>query len=116
MINSALTPANFSVKSYKSPPTRLIWLKPLSMLPRKSIPSWISGTYLVMLDRMADTLQQRLPETSYPLKIIRTINQYVFDELNFRGNTIDYYDPRNSFLNEVLTRRVGYRLPYPWCI
>jgi regulator of sirC expression with transglutaminase-like and TPR domain len=63
--------------------------------------------YVAMLDRMADTLAQRLPKDRYPLKIIRAINDYLFTELNFRGNSLDYYDPRNSFLNEVLERRVG---------
>jgi regulator of sirC expression with transglutaminase-like and TPR domain len=70
--------------------------------PQLDIPA-----HLAMLDRMADTLRQQLPATPYPMKIIRTINRYLFDELNFRGNDLDYYDPRNSFLNEVLTRRVG---------
>jgi regulator of sirC expression with transglutaminase-like and TPR domain len=31
----------------------------------------------------------------------------LFGELAFRGNTDDYYDPRNSFLSEVLARKVG---------
>jgi regulator of sirC expression with transglutaminase-like and TPR domain len=60
-----------------------------------------------MLDRMADALRQQLPKDRYPLKIIQAINGYLFTELNFRGNSIAYYDPRNSFLNEVLERRVG---------
>lgn len=63
--------------------------------------------YLGRLDRMADDLRQQLPETTYPLKVIRAINRYLFEELNFHGNTADYYDPRNSFLNDVLHRRVG---------
>ncbi len=62
---------------------------------------------LELLDHMAEALKRRLPETAYPLKIIRTINQFLFEELNFRGNSEDYYDPRNSFLNDVLHRRVG---------
>jgi len=33
--------------------------------------------------------------------------QYLVDEQGFRGNTDDYDDPRNSFLNEVLARRLG---------
>ena len=33
--------------------------------------------------------------------------QFLYGELGFHGNTEDYYDPRNSFLNEVLDRRVG---------
>jgi len=32
---------------------------------------------------------------------------FLFDELGFRGNADDYYDPRNSCLNDVLDRRLG---------
>jgi regulator of sirC expression with transglutaminase-like and TPR domain len=62
---------------------------------------------LQILDGMADVLRERLPQEAYPLKIIQTINQVMFQELGFRGNEQDYYDPRNSFLNDVLTRRIG---------
>ena len=31
----------------------------------------------------------------------------LFSELGFHGNRVDYYDPRNSFLNEVMRRRTG---------
>ena len=33
--------------------------------------------------------------------------RYLYEEVGFHGNTQDYYDPRNSFLNEVLDRRTG---------
>jgi regulator of sirC expression with transglutaminase-like and TPR domain len=33
--------------------------------------------------------------------------RYLFHEMGFRGNTMEYYDPRNSYLNEVLDRRTG---------
>ena len=36
-----------------------------------------------------------------------SLNRYLFEELGFRGNRDDYYDPRNSYLNQVLERRVG---------
>ena len=35
------------------------------------------------------------------------INRYLFDELGFAGNQNDYYDPRNSYLNDVLDRKLG---------
>jgi regulator of sirC expression with transglutaminase-like and TPR domain len=38
---------------------------------------------------------------------IATLNAYLFEELGFSGNTERYDDPRNSFLNEVLDRRLG---------
>ena len=33
--------------------------------------------------------------------------RFLFHDLGFRGNQKDYYDPRNSYLNEVLDRRTG---------
>jgi regulator of sirC expression with transglutaminase-like and TPR domain len=33
--------------------------------------------------------------------------RHLFRDLGFRGNTDEYYDPRNSFLNEVVQRRTG---------
>lgn len=33
--------------------------------------------------------------------------RYLFHEMGFRGNQRDYYDPRNSYLNQVLERRTG---------
>jgi regulator of sirC expression with transglutaminase-like and TPR domain len=33
--------------------------------------------------------------------------RFLFHDLGFTGDTKDYYDPRNSYLNEVLDRRTG---------
>lgn len=33
--------------------------------------------------------------------------EFLFESIGLRGNTADYYDPRNSYLNEVLDRRLG---------
>ena len=38
---------------------------------------------------------------------INALNDYLFKELQFIGNDVQYEDPRNSFLNEVLDRRTG---------
>lgn len=43
---------------------------------------------------------------SGPLKM-QAINARLFDELGYAGNHDEYYDPRNSYLNEVLERRLG---------
>jgi len=63
--------------------------------------------YLERLDDMGATLRRRLwPDISIG-DTIRALNHYLFEELGFAGNADDYYDPRNSFLNEVLERRLG---------
>jgi regulator of sirC expression with transglutaminase-like and TPR domain len=38
---------------------------------------------------------------------LRAVNALLYDELGMSGNQQDYYDPRNSYLNEVLDRRLG---------
>lgn len=38
---------------------------------------------------------------------VETLTRYLFHEQGFTGNERDYYDPRNSYLNEVLVRRTG---------
>lgn len=63
--------------------------------------------YLNALDTMADEVQQQLPSERYPLRIIQTVNRYLYDDLGFTGNTTNYYDPCNSFLNDVIERRTG---------
>jgi len=63
--------------------------------------------YLKRLDTMATEIVLRLPPTPYPLKVIQTINRFLYDELGYQGNEENYYDPRNSFLNDVMDRRTG---------
>jgi regulator of sirC expression with transglutaminase-like and TPR domain len=63
--------------------------------------------YLEILAAMGQAVAARLPETKYPLKVIQTINQYLYQELKFYGNGTDYYNPCNSFFNDVIDRRTG---------
>jgi regulator of sirC expression with transglutaminase-like and TPR domain len=63
--------------------------------------------YIRRLDTMAETVRHRLGLELDPRCIVATINTYLFDEQGFRGNREDYYDPRNSFLNDVLERKTG---------
>ncbi|PZU94867.1 MAG: hypothetical protein DCE90_13680 [Pseudanabaena sp.] len=65
------------------------------------------GHYRAKLDAMVNDLQPRLDKIHYPLKVIQEINRYLFVEQGFCGNDHDYYDPRNSFINDVLDRRLG---------
>ena len=42
-----------------------------------------------------------------PAALLRALREVLFEEEGFRGNEKSYYDPRNSYLNEVLDRRLG---------
>jgi regulator of sirC expression with transglutaminase-like and TPR domain len=63
--------------------------------------------YLNTLEAIAKEIEIKLPKTRYPLKVIQIINEHLYDQLHFYGNEEDYYDPRNSFLNEAIDRRTG---------
>src|SRR6266446_1007862 len=63
--------------------------------------------YLDQLDEMAAGVRSKMRAGDSPLDTINTINNVLFDVLGFRGNKENYYDPRNSFFNDVLERRIG---------
>jgi regulator of sirC expression with transglutaminase-like and TPR domain len=63
--------------------------------------------YLDQLDHMADMVQESFTTGDTPIQTVEKINTILFETLGFRGNTDDYYDPRNSFFNDVLDRRIG---------
>jgi regulator of sirC expression with transglutaminase-like and TPR domain len=59
------------------------------------------------IERYAKRLRARFaPDSPLEDRII-ALNEFLFDDLGFGGNTDDYYDPRNSYLNEVIDRRRG---------
>lgn len=76
-------------------------------IAQEEYPELDVAEYLNALDVMAVEVEEDLPTERYPLRIIKTLNQYFYDDLGYTGNTSDYYDPRNSFLNEVIDRRTG---------
>ena len=64
-------------------------------------------TYLGRIDELGALLRRRLRSDISTTEALIALNRYVFDELGFSGNTADYYDPRNSYLNDVIERRLG---------
>jgi regulator of sirC expression with transglutaminase-like and TPR domain len=76
-------------------------------IAQEEYPDLDPNEYLNALDTMAAEVQERLPAQRYPLRIVQSINQYLYNDLGFTGNTADYYNPHNSFLNQVIDRRSG---------
>jgi regulator of sirC expression with transglutaminase-like and TPR domain len=70
-------------------------------------PQLTISPYLDQLDSIAARIETRLRHDDSPLEIAAKINGVLYGELGFHGNSDDYYDPRNSFFNDVLERRTG---------
>jgi len=76
-------------------------------IAREEYPDLDEGRYLRLLDRLAEGVQTGVPAGASAERRVGRMNTYLFHELGFSGNQSDFYDPRNSFLNEVLDRRLG---------
>jgi regulator of sirC expression with transglutaminase-like and TPR domain len=63
--------------------------------------------YLAKLEAMAAAVRPQVAVAEDAPDKIEALNTYLFEEQRFQGNTQEYYDPRNSFLNDVLDRRLG---------
>jgi regulator of sirC expression with transglutaminase-like and TPR domain len=66
-----------------------------------------ASKYLERLDEMAGELKPRIRTIESPEARVHEMNRFLFEVEGFGGNHDDYYDPRNSFLNEVLDRKLG---------
>ena len=62
---------------------------------------------LARLDQMSNEARACLPVRATPEEAIGALNRYLFEHIGLVGNQVEYYDPRNSFLNDVLDRRMG---------
>ncbi len=77
------------------------------LIAQEEQPELDVAAYLGRLDALADSVRSRLPEAASFADIIQALNTVLFEEEGLSGNQTDYHDPRNSFLNEVLDRKLG---------
>ncbi len=62
---------------------------------------------LSQLDALGQAVELRMGDEKNPYRIIAALNTVLFKELGFQGNRSEYYDPKNSFLNDVINRKKG---------
>lgn len=65
------------------------------------------SAYLARLDALAVEAVARGGAEADVYRTIAALNFVLFNQHGYRGNTEDYYDPKNSFLNEVIERKTG---------
>ncbi len=75
------------------------------LLARDEFPSLDVEAHLSELAAMAHEVEPYL--RGHLAHRVQGLCRYLFHEMGFRGNPRDYYDPRNSYMNQVLERRIG---------
>jgi regulator of sirC expression with transglutaminase-like and TPR domain len=63
--------------------------------------------YVIQIEDLAAQAGPRVAAAEGVHDRALALARYLFDEQGFQGNSLDYGDPRNSYLNEVLERRLG---------
>src|SRR5262245_3002140 len=89
-------------------------LEPATPLDLAELALWLARDEYPALDvegelaELAALAGEVKPRLRGPLAArVAVLCRYLFHDLGFQGNQKDYYDPRNSYLNEVLARRTG---------
>lgn len=77
------------------------------LIAAEAYPQLDIDRYVATLDALADGARARLRGGQSDEERVRLLIDYLANEQRFVGNQDDYYDRRNSFLNEVLDRRTG---------
>jgi regulator of sirC expression with transglutaminase-like and TPR domain len=76
------------------------------LIAQDAYPSLDVERYVGQIESMALRLRARLKGSGHEEGVV-ALNEFLFEELGYWGNTEDYYDPRNSYLNEVIDRKTG---------
>ncbi len=70
-------------------------------------PDLVVQQYIDKINEIAKSLELLLSDVKNPTYLISMLNEHLFTRLGFRGDTDDYYDPKNNFLNYVLDKKNG---------
>ncbi len=74
---------------------------------RPEYPGLDEFQYIGLIDEYAKRVRARRGESEDPAHTIASINVVLFQQEGLAGNQSEFYDPRNSYLNEVLDRKLG---------
>jgi regulator of sirC expression with transglutaminase-like and TPR domain len=77
------------------------------LIARDEYPDLDIAAYESMCRGYEEQLRPRVEALEGTQPRLAAINGFLFDELGFTGNQQDYYDPRNSYLNDVMDRKLG---------
>jgi regulator of sirC expression with transglutaminase-like and TPR domain len=77
------------------------------LISRYAYPSLNAEAYTQKLEDMATEIRERMGRRVSGEEAVKTLNRYLFSEQGFRGNTKNYYEADNSYLNRVIDRRMG---------
>ncbi len=101
------SPRQRFVEEIRRPDSELDLARAALLVAQEEYPQLPIEAYLARLDQFAEDTRGRLGQETAPLIVLQELLDTVYRYHGFKGNRKAYYDPRNSFLNDVLDRRLG---------
>jgi regulator of sirC expression with transglutaminase-like and TPR domain len=86
---------------------RIDLLRAALTFARVEYPQLDPAPYIRRIEALSHRVTANIEYPGDAVQSIAALNHVLFDEEMFRGNTADYYNPRNSFINDVLDRKLG---------
>lgn len=77
------------------------------LIAREEYPDLDAERYLEHLDALGRAAERVVREGADTVERVQLLGDFLFAQTGFKGNRDNYGDPRNSFLNQVLERRLG---------
>ncbi|HEX5433505.1 MAG TPA: transglutaminase-like domain-containing protein [Candidatus Angelobacter sp.] len=86
---------------------RIDLLRAALAFARIEYPQLDPAPYVQRVEALARRVTEKIDDPGDPAQCIAALNHVLFEQEMFRGNTADYYNPCNSFINDVLDRQLG---------
>lgn len=77
------------------------------LIARDEYPDLDVRHYDALVDDWRARIAPRVDRSQSPIGALQALNRFLYEEIGLSGNNDDYYDPRNSYLNDVFDRRLG---------
>lgn len=107
MVTEPIPPRRFFASLIKRREERIDLALAVLLIAKEEYPKLAIEDYIERLDQLAGELRIETDLDATPEKVLEGLAWFLGKEQGFSGNPDEYYDPRNSYLNEVMDRRVG---------
>jgi regulator of sirC expression with transglutaminase-like and TPR domain len=103
----AIAPRRLLSEEVSKPEPEVDLARAALLVAKEEYPQLSVELYLNRLDEIAEEVKGRLADETAPLVVLDELVSTLYERRGFAGNRKAYYDPRNSFLNDVLDRGLG---------
>jgi regulator of sirC expression with transglutaminase-like and TPR domain len=107
VVTNPIPPRRFFASLIKRREERIDLALAVLLIAKEEYPKLAIEDYIERLDQLAGELRIEIDLDAEPAKVLEGLGWFLSKEQGFIGNADEYYDARNSYLNEVMDRRLG---------